>query len=135
MGSTTTRAGLPYPVGTDRVMDGDDAIRGLAERLDGSSGTVASVPFSMAAGQANIVLSAATQAQVTVTFPTSRFTLGPVVQMSQQSTGGANIYALRMTGPPSNTGFTAIANAAAAVSVTIPVAWLAVQMSTGNAWG
>jgi len=29
-----TSHGLPYPLGTDRVMDGDDAIRGLAEALD-----------------------------------------------------------------------------------------------------
>lgn len=26
--------GLPYPVGTDLIMDGDDAIRALAERLE-----------------------------------------------------------------------------------------------------
>lgn len=30
----TTTNGLPYPVGTDRVMDGDDAIKALAEALD-----------------------------------------------------------------------------------------------------
>lgn len=30
----TTANGLPYPVGTDRVADGDDAIRALAEALD-----------------------------------------------------------------------------------------------------
>jgi hypothetical protein len=29
-----TANGLPYPTGTDRVMDGDDAIRALAEALD-----------------------------------------------------------------------------------------------------
>jgi len=33
MGSTTTQ-GYPYPVGTDRVMDGDDAIKALAEALE-----------------------------------------------------------------------------------------------------
>lgn len=33
MGSTTTK-GYPYPVGTDRVMDGDDAIKALAEAID-----------------------------------------------------------------------------------------------------
>lgn len=30
----TTAGGLPYPVGTDRVVDGDNAIRALAEALD-----------------------------------------------------------------------------------------------------
>jgi hypothetical protein len=34
MGSTTTSLALPYPVGTDRVMDGDNAMQALAERLD-----------------------------------------------------------------------------------------------------
>lgn len=34
MGSVTARLALPYPTGTDRVMDGDDAIRALAEGLD-----------------------------------------------------------------------------------------------------
>lgn len=33
MGSNTTH-GLPYPVGTDRLMDGDNAIQALAEALD-----------------------------------------------------------------------------------------------------
>jgi len=33
MGSTTSK-GYPFPVGTDRVMDGDDAIKALAEAVD-----------------------------------------------------------------------------------------------------
>lgn len=35
MGGTTTH-GLPFPTGTDRVMDGDDAIKALAEAVDAS---------------------------------------------------------------------------------------------------
>jgi hypothetical protein len=31
----TTPGGLPYPIGTDFVVDGDNAIRALAEELDG----------------------------------------------------------------------------------------------------
>lgn len=34
MGGTTPNLALPYPVGTDRVMDGDDAIKALADMLD-----------------------------------------------------------------------------------------------------
>ena len=34
MGSTTPAMKLPYPVGTDRVMDGDNAIQALAERIE-----------------------------------------------------------------------------------------------------
>jgi hypothetical protein len=31
---STTPNGLPYPIGTDRVMDGDDAIKSLATAVD-----------------------------------------------------------------------------------------------------
>lgn len=34
MGSATTTFAVPYPVGTDRVMDGDNAMQAMAERLD-----------------------------------------------------------------------------------------------------
>lgn len=34
MGSTTPSLAIPYPVGTDRVMDGDNAMQSLAERVD-----------------------------------------------------------------------------------------------------
>ena len=34
MGSQTPRYALPYPVGTDRVMDGDNAMQALAERVE-----------------------------------------------------------------------------------------------------
>ena len=135
MGSTTTRTGLPYPVGTDRVMDGDDAIKALAERLDGTTAAQASVPFAMAAGQSNVVISAATQGQVAVTFPAGRFTVIPAVQMSVNSAAASNMYALRMNAAPTTAGFTAVANIAASGSVTIPVAWLAVQMQSNNAYG
>ena len=37
MPATTPNSGLPYPLGTDRVMDGDDAIHSLATALDGSN--------------------------------------------------------------------------------------------------
>lgn len=43
----TTAHGLPYPVGTDRVMDGDNAIRALAEALDPAAATT---PLAAAAG-------------------------------------------------------------------------------------
>lgn len=35
MGGTTANGKLPYPVGTDRVMDGDNAMQSLAEAVDG----------------------------------------------------------------------------------------------------
>lgn len=54
----TTTNGLPYPVGTDRVMDGDNAMQSLAEAVDtkallsGDTGNVSAVSagFTLAAG-------------------------------------------------------------------------------------
>lgn len=37
MANYTPNSHLPYPIGTDRVMDGDDVIRALATALDGSN--------------------------------------------------------------------------------------------------
>lgn len=34
MGGTTAPLGFPYPTGTDRVMDGDNAIQALADAVD-----------------------------------------------------------------------------------------------------
>src|SRR4051812_13428855 len=34
MGSQTASLKMPYPVGTDRVMDGDNAMQALAERIE-----------------------------------------------------------------------------------------------------
>lgn len=79
MSANTTRANLPYPVGTDRVMDGDDAIRGLAERLDGSAAGPVSVPYSEAGGTASFGMTAATNATVAVTYPAGRFSVSPLV--------------------------------------------------------
>jgi len=43
MGSTTTK-GYPYPVGTDRVMDGDDAIAALAQAVEADALFTAAYP-------------------------------------------------------------------------------------------
>jgi hypothetical protein len=47
MAGTTARLALPYPTGTDRVADGDNAIQALAEGLDFAGVRVgtAAVPF------------------------------------------------------------------------------------------
>jgi len=48
MGGTTTPLAFPYPTGTDRVADGDNAIQALAEKVDdyfvGTSAVVALNP-------------------------------------------------------------------------------------------
>jgi hypothetical protein len=50
MGGTTPKYGLPYPTGTDRVADGDNAMQALAEKIDdtlaptGTAGTIVPTP-------------------------------------------------------------------------------------------
>lgn len=63
----TTPNGLPYPVGTDRVMDGDDAIKALATAIRVFSTTV------------TVNLSTSPTAAILVTFPAGLFTAPPVV--------------------------------------------------------
>lgn len=72
MGSQTTN-GYPYPVGTDRVMDGDDAIKALAQAADTKAGV-------MAAGSAVVTIAnGASFGTLAVTFPAGRFSAVPVV--------------------------------------------------------
>lgn len=71
--SANTAKGYPYPVGTDRVMDGDNDIQALASAVDTKAGLLAS-------GTVVITLTAAqVQNAVLVTFPASRFTVAPAV--------------------------------------------------------
>jgi hypothetical protein len=66
----TTAKGYPYPVGTDRVMDGDDAIHSLATAVETMLGVAA-------AGQAVVpIVAANTAASITVVLPAGRFTAG-----------------------------------------------------------
>lgn len=67
----TTPHGLPYPLGTDRVADGDDAIHNLATALDRVAGT--------AAGTSGIPISAASLGSVAVTLPAGRFLAAPAI--------------------------------------------------------
>lgn len=67
----TTPKGYPYPLGTDRLMDGDDAIHNLAQALDDNVGRVA-------AGQVTVnITTLNTPASTAVTFPVGRFNASP----------------------------------------------------------
>lgn len=69
-----TAKGYPYPLGTDRVMDGDDAIHNLAQAIDDNLGRVA-------AGQVTTPTPSAINVPVSVavTFPVGRFNATPSV--------------------------------------------------------
>lgn len=93
-----TPHGYPYPVGTDRVMDGDDVIHALATAVDTQLGVTAS-------GVATIPVTAVnTVTTIAVTFPAGRFnaapfvfTTPPVVQPSWYSTSVSAVTATGFT--------------------------------------
>ena len=109
MGSTTAK-GYPYPVGTDRVMDGDNAIQALAEAVDTHLGRVAS-------GFVNVnITTAGGSASVAVTMPVGRFTATPIAVANATAVGNPG-------------GFQAAALGASASSITVGAAR---NTSTGN---
>lgn len=103
----TTAHGYPYPLGTDRVMDGDDVIHSLADKVDTNLG------YGMFSGQVSLTINALnTPVSVAVTFPVGRFTVAPNVavglntgapntnmgSMSGTSATGVTIWAVRTGG-------------------------------------
>lgn len=119
-----TTHGYPYPLGTDRVMDGDDAIHNLASAVDEKLRVTAS-------GSINVTLTAGNaSASTVVTFPSGRFTDPPAVVATvnggptayyagttTQTATGVTVFAVRRDG--TNVGST----------VTVPVSWFADAIS------
>lgn len=98
MPANTTK-GYPYPLGTDRLMDGDDAIKNLATAMDTKAG-------ASAAGLLNIPFSAVTTpTSVTVTFPVGRFVTAPTVTVTPAITAPQNV-AMSVAGGVTTTGCT-----------------------------
>lgn len=104
MPSATTH-GYPYPLGTDRVQDGDDVIHSLADKVEAQVAATAS-------GTVTVTTTAAdTIATTAVTFPAGRFPAGktPRVFLQQQSQlpGATGNYSAMWSTAVTNTGFTA----------------------------
>ena len=116
-----TPKGYPYPLGTDRLMDGDDAIHALATAIDTNLGAaaagIASLPAPSGAGVAT---------SLAVTFPAGRFTAPPIV-VSNGIGGGTAL------GPCTNAGATAsgvtlYSQRVSGSMAPISVGWYAVQL-------
>ena len=119
MPGTTAAKNLPYPVGTDRVMDGDDQIRKLAQAVDNM----------VQAGSVNVnVTTGGTPASAAVTFPVP-FASQPFVAATPAMGNAANYQC--NTGAPSTTGFTMSAVRNTAGNVTVQ--WIAVGPVTAVA--
>lgn len=111
MPGATAKYGLPYPVSTDALSDGDDRIKALAERLDlliGESGAQA------------ITLAANTNNTVRVNYSRSYAAIAPLVPlaMATMNTTNTNGCVYWTTGHDA-TGFTLGARCAVAATYTI----------------
>jgi len=124
MGSATPK-GYPYPVGTDRVMDGDDAIKALATAVDTKLGAAA-------AGTVDFTgLTAGGTGSVTITFPAGRFTAPPTAVNFTVYSGnpsGANTYSAIWAVPANITATSVLAQARRASAGDISGYWLATQV-------
>lgn len=93
MPATTSGYKLPYPLGTDRLMDGDDQIRKLAQSVENMVQT----------GTVNITPSAVdTTTTVTVTFPVA-FSAAPLVFCNFNSPPGSGYTLLVWSSSPTTT--------------------------------
>jgi hypothetical protein len=117
---SNTSLGFPYPLGSDRLMDGDDAIKALADFLNARTGVTAQGQFTSAAsGTAGAVVTTA------VTFPAGRFTAVPAVVCSSGVTDPTNIFV--SANAPTTTGV-GIRTVRGGGTAGFPVAWIALQV-------
>lgn len=114
-----TARGYPYPLGTDRVMDGDDSIHNLAQKVDANLGYgVWGKVVTITVTTLNVNTTAI------VTFPAGMFSVPPVVATALQ--GNATNMDSSLTGPPgtASVGVAAV-RTAGAVPADIPVSVVA----------
>lgn len=124
MGST--KNGYPYPEGTDLVMDGDDAIKALAEAVD------TKLAFGMTAGSGNVASVASQDTKsATVTLPTGLFTVSPRVVAMATTTSPSTRSVSALTGG-STSSFSVYAWNGTASTRDISFAWTAVQDAAGS---
>lgn len=120
----TTATGWPYPLGTDRVMDGDDAIKNLATMADARLGR------GITAGQASVPITAAnTNATVAVTFPAGMFVNPPHVSLAIYHTNTSQFFPPTIvTGTLTATGMT-ISGCRSSGTAAFPVEWIALALT------
>lgn len=114
MPANTPDKAFPYPLGSDRLMDGDDAIKALATAVD----------FSIQSGVVQLTTVIDTNVIVPVVFAHA-FAATPVVIVgSQAGPPGANYSNLYWAQSVTAAGFSIGAKRSTAVAVTVP--WVAI---------
>lgn len=128
---SSTSKGYPYIQGTQNASLIDDYALELANKLE------AAVPQAVAAGTATITLTATSSATTTISYPTSRFSVAPMIQVTKVSGAGSAIPLVPMVTANSSTGATIglYHPSGTNVSVAVVVHWVAIQMTTSTANG
>lgn len=118
----TTARGYPYPLGTDRLMDGDDAIHSLATAIEthlgGAACGIATLPAPSGVN---------TPTTLAVTFPAGRFTTAPVVVASPNG-GAPQVFAPCSSASVTATGCVLYGARVSGGMATIVTNWYAVQI-------
>ncbi len=113
-----TPLGYPYPLATDPVADGDDAIHNLATAVNNMAGVSAS-------GIAVVNVTATnTPTNLVVTFPAGRFTAPPAVVASPASGNPSTVLATAGIATTTSVTITAFRTASAG---STQVSWIATQ--------
>jgi hypothetical protein len=89
----------------------------------------------MASGTVSVTLTASSSGTATVTFPVGRFTVAPLVQLTKFSGAGGATLTIPMVTALSSSSMTVGLYATANQTVTVPIHWWAVQMTTSTANG
>jgi hypothetical protein len=115
-----TPNGLPYPLGTDPLAQGDDAIHALATELDKR------VPYRLAGGQGVAVGIVANGAfvNVNVVYPVGLFTTAPNVHWN---TGSNRLNGALLANTKDGCTIQ-LANFSGAASVATTLTWTALQL-------
>lgn len=133
---SSTSKGYPYIQGTQNASLIDDYALELANKLE------AAVPHAAAAGQATIAgttLASGAAANVAITFPTSRFSVAPIVTATVASAQAGTATLVARVISITTSGASVYVYNAGASSVTFSgsllVNWAAVQMTPSAANG
>jgi len=126
----TTTKGWPYPVSTD-TPDVPRDVKAVADALDSR------LPYAMSAQTVNVTLTAAASGTATVTWPTSRFTLAPIVTATKVSASGSATGSIVQVTAVSSTSATIGVYTASGgnATFTIAVNVIAMQFGTASASG
>lgn len=118
MGDVTPK-GYPFPVGTDRVMDGDDAIEALAVTIDGK------LPYAVWVGSVTVPVNNTQAASAIVTIPAGRFPVAPRLTSTVRNTSVWFSYTQSISATSVTVG---VRTTGAAATANIPVDFYAVCM-------